>query len=308
MLWPNGTLIPIPRSPAQTHKSFWCFWIWARAFLSSSSCSCLAICKSCCTRRLRWTFVAKWCSTGNKHRQEPSNQAAELHWVNKINQVGGNSSPERKTDLGRETPSNLSKGGKVLNWNYASSLRLPLFSTEGAVYGSDTKTSSAYLKHIQVYRQWFLGFEFHSLTTENHHRQMKWVWEGPPEASEDELSPNHLLWILFWFVFNNIYRRKLLSLSAESVPKISLPLYLATEQLSAPVSPLPYMDIACQKKWLHELQPRALFNSMLSGSSTKGMSSCTLGGAAGMALAPGTGRYQIHEKLIREATTPETTT
>lgn len=89
VLWPNGTSIPLPRSAAQTHKSFWCFWIWARAFLSSSSCSCLAICKSCCTRRLRWTFVAKWCSTGNKHRQEPSNQAAELHCMSKINQVGG---------------------------------------------------------------------------------------------------------------------------------------------------------------------------------------------------------------------------
>lgn len=96
VLWPNGTRIPIPRSPAQTHKSFWCFWIWARAFLSSSSCSCLAICKSCCTRRLRWTFVAKWCSTGNKHRQEPSNQAAELHWVNKINQVGGRFQPRKE--------------------------------------------------------------------------------------------------------------------------------------------------------------------------------------------------------------------
>lgn len=108
------------------------------------------------------------------------------------------------------------------------------------------------------------------------------------------------------FVLKNLYTRKLLSLSAESVPKISLPLYLVTEQLSAPVSPLPYMDFACQKKWLHELQPRVVFNSVVSGSSTKGMSSCTLGGAAGMALALGTGRYQIGEKLIREATTPET--
>lgn len=96
VLWPNGISIPIPRSPAKTHKSFWCFWIWARAFLSSSSCSCLAICKSCCTRRLRWTFVAKWCSTGNKHRQEPSNQAAELHCVNKINQVGGRFQPRKE--------------------------------------------------------------------------------------------------------------------------------------------------------------------------------------------------------------------
>lgn len=66
------------------------------------------------------------------------------------------------------------------------------------------------------------------------------------------------------------------------------------------------MDIAYQEKWLHELQPRVVFDSVVSGSSTKGTSSCTLGGAAGMALAPGTGRYQIGERLTREATTPET--
>lgn len=74
--------------PSQTHKSFRCFWIWAHAF-RSSSCSCLATRKSCCTRRLRWTFVAKWCSTRNKHRQEPPNQPAKLHGVNKTKQVGG---------------------------------------------------------------------------------------------------------------------------------------------------------------------------------------------------------------------------
>lgn len=68
-LWPNGMSVQTAQS--YTHRSFWRFWIWARAFRSSSSCSCLATCKSCCTRRLRWMFVAKWCSTGNKHKQEP---------------------------------------------------------------------------------------------------------------------------------------------------------------------------------------------------------------------------------------------
>lgn len=79
VLCPNGTSTSI--APSQTHKSFWCFW--ARAFKSSSSCSCLATCKSRCTRRLRWTFVAKWCSTGNKHRQESPNQPAKFQSVMK---------------------------------------------------------------------------------------------------------------------------------------------------------------------------------------------------------------------------------
>ena len=46
----------------------------------------------------------------------------------------GDSRPERKTVLGTETLCSISQGGEVLNSCYASSLRLPHFSTEGAVY------------------------------------------------------------------------------------------------------------------------------------------------------------------------------
>ena len=54
---------------------------------------------------------------------------------------------------------------------------------------------------------------------------------------------------------------------------ISLPLYLATEQLSTIVSPSPYMDTVCKKRLLHELQLTAIFNSVVSGSSSKGTAS-----------------------------------
>lgn len=56
---------------------------------------------------------------------------------------------------------------------------------------SVTKTRSAYLNRIQIYTEYFLGFEFHVLATGNYSRLIKWGWKGPPEASEDELNLNH---------------------------------------------------------------------------------------------------------------------
>lgn len=56
-------------------------------------------------------------------------------------------------------------------------------------------------------------------------------------------------------------------------PFQNLTLYLATEQLSTTASPLPYMDTACKKRQLRELQLKAIFNSVVSGSSSKGITS-----------------------------------
>lgn len=54
-----------------THMRRCCLWLSALARRSSSSCRRLATCRSCCTRRLLWTFEARWLSTGGVKEEKP---------------------------------------------------------------------------------------------------------------------------------------------------------------------------------------------------------------------------------------------